>query len=251
VAQLQAGVVQRFREAVGAASALDAGPAGLPIRLARACVQVLPVTGAGLSLFSGPTMRIPIGSSDDTAATAERLQFTTAEGPCFTANHTGRTVTAPIAEIAQRWPWFHAQLVTRSGIRGIVSTPLPGRLSGIAVLDLYVNQPGDLGGIDQDQVQAVAGYIARCLIAEPMFPTFGNGPPWDGALGLDNAPYGARGNVLLSMGMLNVALGLSMDDALAALRAYAFAHDRTLDATASDIVHRTLPTAALSPSTNA
>ena len=67
----------------------------MPIRLTKACVQVLPITGAGLSLFSAPTMRIPIGASDDTATAAERAQFTVAQGPCFDAHQTGGQVWPP------------------------------------------------------------------------------------------------------------------------------------------------------------
>lgn len=236
------GIIQRFGDAVDPASpAHDPGPVGLPIRLTRACVRVLSVTGVGLSLFSAPTMRIPVGASDDTAETAERLEFTVADGPCFTAHRTGRPVNAPDSVIAQRWPLFYDQLVTRTPIRGILATPLPGGLTGLGVLDLYVDRPGDLAGIDQDQVQAVAGYIAQQLTTEPLFPDFRNGPPWQGALWSQNPAARARGNVLMAMGMISVALGLPLDDALAVL----FAADRTVDATASDVVHRTLPPTAL------
>lgn len=41
----------------------EAGPARLPLRLTIGYFQVLPVAGAGLSLFSAPTMRIPVGAS--------------------------------------------------------------------------------------------------------------------------------------------------------------------------------------------
>ena len=72
-------VVDRFRRALACWEESDeAGPARLPIRLSKACVQVLPITGAGLSLFSAPTMRIPVGASDDTATAAEGAQFTVA-----------------------------------------------------------------------------------------------------------------------------------------------------------------------------
>ena len=240
------GIVERFRDAVRDVTVLeDAGPAGLPIRLTKACVRVLPVIGAGLSLFSGPTMRIPVGASDDTAATAERLQFTVAEGPCFTANHSGLPVIAPVAAIARRWPLFHDQLVTRTPIRGIMATPLPGGLTGVGVLDLYVEEAGDLADINEDRVEAITGCIAQALTAEPMFPDLRTASLMGGPLWLDNPNVRSRGNVMLAMGMLNVALGLPMGDALAALRAHAFTAGGTVDATAFDIVHRTLPTTAL------
>ena len=49
---------------------------------------------------------------------------------------------------------------------------------------------------------------------------------------------------------ISLALSVGLDDSLAALRAHAFAADRTLDMTAYDIVNRTLPTADLAPDTN-
>jgi hypothetical protein len=71
-----------------------AGPELLPTRLAKACTRVLPIDDAGISMFTAPTMRIPIGASGDDATIAERLQFTAAQGPCIDARHTGQRVVA-------------------------------------------------------------------------------------------------------------------------------------------------------------
>src|SRR3954447_10060986 len=60
------------------------GPELLPSRLMRSCVQVLPVAGAGVSVFT----RGAGGASDDSAVLAERLQFTVGEGPCLAAHAT-------------------------------------------------------------------------------------------------------------------------------------------------------------------
>jgi len=86
-----------------------------------------------------------------------------------------------------------------------------------------------------------------------MFTNFRNGPPWDGPLRLTNPTVTARTYVMMAMGMgmgmgmgmVSVATGLRLDDALAALRAHAYAVDRTLDTIARDIVHRNLPAASL------
>lgn len=118
----------------------NAGPARLPIRLSKACVQVLPISGAGLSLFSAPTMRIPVGASDDTSTIAERLQFTVSDGPCFAAHRSGQVVVAPEDVIASRWPMFNDQLLGQTPIRGIVSSPLRDGLSATGVLDLYCHR---------------------------------------------------------------------------------------------------------------
>src|SRR6478752_5593515 len=64
-----------------------------------------------------------------------------------------------------------------------------------------------------------------------MFPNFRNGPPWDGPLWLTIPTVTARAHVMMAMaiGMVSVATGLKLDDALAALRAHAYAVDRTVD----------------------
>jgi hypothetical protein len=66
-----------------AALADQDGPAEvelLPVRLARACTSVLPVAGAGLSALTHPDLRLPIRSSDDVAAYAERASYTPPPG---------------------------------------------------------------------------------------------------------------------------------------------------------------------------
>ncbi len=74
-------VIEKFRIEV-AASAVDMdGPELLPERLARACARVLPVDGAGISLFFAEDRRLPLGASDHPASIAERMQFTAGEGP--------------------------------------------------------------------------------------------------------------------------------------------------------------------------
>lgn len=222
----------------------EAGPARLPIRLTKACVQVLPITGAGLSLFSAPTMRIPVGASDDTATAAERAQFTVAQGPCFEAHQTGGQVVATEPVIAERWPLFY-DLIAQTPVRGILSSPLQDELSRVGVLDLYVPRSEDLAGIDRAELGAITHHITAALMRDDMFPNFRNGPPWDGPLWLTNPTVTARAHVMMAMGMVSVATGLKLDDALAALRAHAYAVDRTVDSIAQDIVHRNLPAASL------
>lgn len=95
----------------GEPEADTAGPDLLPVRLARACVGVLGVDGAGLSVVSG-AFRVPLGASDDVAALAERLQFTQGEGPCLDAAVHGRLVVAAEPELQRRWPMFPQELLT-------------------------------------------------------------------------------------------------------------------------------------------
>ena len=77
-----------------------------------------------------------------------------------------------------------------------------------------------------------------------------NGPFWDGPRWLNNPSITGRGYLLMAMGVIRVALALPLADALAILRAHAFAADRTLDAAAHDIVTGILSPCRLTPDSN-
>lgn len=224
-----------------------AAPELLPVWLAKACVGVLPITGAGISMFTAATMRIPVGASDDVAASAERMQFTAAQGPCFDAQRTGRLIVATEPVIAQRWKEFHDLLVGQTPVRGIVAAPLGAGPAVIGVLDLYFDRSDDVLSIDLFDVQSVAGYIAEVLIQAQLLPALRNGSLWDRARWQGNPGVTGRSQVLMAMGMVSVALSLNLDDALAILRAHAFAVDSTLDAVAHDVIKGDLPITELDP----
>ena len=160
------GITEEFRTAYAQLrEPAVAGPELLPSRLAKACTRVLPIAGAGISMFTAPTMRIPVGASDDTATTAERLQFTVAQGPCIDAHHTGQRVVATEPVIAERWPIYHDRLITQTPVRGIVAVPLGDGLNGIGALDLYCHRSADVAAIDATATTAIAAQIATTLRA--------------------------------------------------------------------------------------
>ena len=230
-------IVDRFMAAYAGSDV--AGPELLPVRLARACAGVLPVAGVGISTFGPPGLRIPVGPSDDDAATAERLQFTTGEGPCLDAHALSRSVLATESLIAQRWPQFHASLVDRTPFRAIAAIPWPGALQGAGTMDFLFHRSADLAGADIGDMDAVVARVAHILDtdSEVAFSPLGPGPVW-----LNASPVSSRNTVVIAMGMLNVALQVSTPDALALLRARAYASNRTVDDIAVDVVDRRLST---------
>src|ERR1700710_311366 len=135
------------------------GPELLPVRLARACATVLPVTGAGLSLYGTADFRVPIGASDDTAADAERLQFTLGEGPCLAAHLERRVIAASESDMQRLWPQFYAELVTGSSYRSIVAVPLQQGLQGVAALDLYLDNSTAALELDRAELVTVADTV--------------------------------------------------------------------------------------------
>lgn len=104
-------------------------PVQVPAQLCQVCVEVLPVSGASVSLSDYSRMaRTTWCASDDTAARLAEAQYTLGDGPCHSALALAAPVFAPDlaqAPDAQRWPFFARQAV-ELGVRAVFSLPLGG-----------------------------------------------------------------------------------------------------------------------------
>ena len=232
-------IAERFTAAyadVGAGA--WAGPELLPVRLAKACGRVLPVAGAGISMFGFSELRIPVGASDNTAAIAERLQFTAGEGPCLDAHALSRSVQATESLMAQRWPQFYTGLLASTPFRAVTAIPFPHELKGAGTVDLLFHSSADMAGLDIAEADAVIAQMVEHLLQTDRaveFSPLGPGPAW-----LSGPSAGSRNAVVIAMGFLNVALEVSTADALALLRGRAYTDDRTVDDIARDVIDRRL-----------
>lgn len=238
-------ITEAFVAALERTARDGSGPELLPSRLARACADVLPVAGAGMALFAG-SIRVPLGASDAAAADAERLQFTTGEGPCIHAHLTASTVQVDEAEMAIRWPLFHAELLAKTSVRSIIAVPLGAPLTGLGTVDLFFGDPRQAVVIDLHDVTAVVSRMGTMLVDGIPLPT-----PAAPALtppGWLSRPMEWRSEVVIAVGMLNTSLNLTSQQALDVLRAHAWATDTTLDEIAHGVVTRVLSAEDLSPS---
>jgi hypothetical protein len=236
-------LAERFRTAVSAAYRAETASAELvPVVLAQACVEVLPVAGAGLSITD--ELRVPLGASDDHAAHVERVQVTLGEGPCLSATQQKSPQMADLETIALRWPMFHRHFV-QTPFRSVISLPLlsRNRRLHLGALDLYLTNPEKVPEFFVAEVTAsVADPIAAVLFGAQAV-TSGERlalPPW-----FDNEPVADRMHVWVAVGILIEHAGMSNADALAALRAYAFSHDVTLDDLADELMSDRLRPEAL------
>jgi hypothetical protein len=195
-------LVEDFHVALAALAAEFPGSELLPERLARACAQVLPVDGAGISLFFASDRRLPLGASDAASAEAERLQFTAGEGPCLTSHATGDVVLADAATLRARWPGYNDALVARTPIRGSLSLPLRDELRGIGALDLYVVSPREVASLRVDDALAVAAQVAAVLPVPSRQDRVlsSGGPAWLDAPGRRAAVHGVAGDRLRELG---------------------------------------------------
>jgi hypothetical protein len=183
-------------------------------------------------------LRVPLGASSADAEAVERLQITIGDGPCIHAFDTGEPVTATQDQVAAAWPIFNDRMVAETRIRSVASLPLQTPRTRLGALDLYWNSPDGAATLSVAASTELADRIAEILLAEPDVTTqFGvTGPGW-----FDAAAAQRRMQVWQAVGMLNFSCGLSNVDAIAVLRAYAYAHDTTLDDLAGDLVRGRVP----------
>ncbi|WP_234320963.1 GAF and ANTAR domain-containing protein [Streptomyces katrae] len=218
-----------FSGAVDGAAARD-----VPAALCRACVDLMDVTGASVSLSGeDPEARTLWWSSDDVAGRLAEAQYTLGDGPCVTAlTHLAPVLAADLTRgpDAVRWPVF-AQQAVELGVRAVFSLPLALSAVAIGTLDLYRDRTGPLSEEDRAFAFPAADAITTALLAvQAQDDLNGLGGSW-----LDEAETDHE-EAHQATGMIMVHLGVDPHYALARLRAHAFANGQTVTEAAFDVI---------------
>ena len=225
------GAVTRALQAI----ARDVGDdRALAEQICRACMAGLDIDGASMSLLTANAARETLWASDATAELLEDLQFALGEGACIEAAVTGRPVLVPdVQDVteASRWPVFAAAVVEQSAARAILALPLQWGAVNLGVLELYRRAPGSLSTVQRRDAMSAADTAALLMMGVRTDP---GGGQW-----LDHG-VGHRAEIHQATGMVLAQLGISATDALARMRAYAFAEQRLLGDVAHDVVTRRL-----------
>lgn len=223
----------------GADSALGAAD-----RLCSACVELLKVDGAAVSLVTDGATQGTFGSSSALSRQIDEFQYTFGEGPCLDAATDGAPVLIPDLGALDdaRWPAFRAAALA-AGINAVFALPVSMGSGQVVALDLYRNRSGRLS-----VAQLAGGLIAAELATRPLRELMDADLDWN-AIGDQETDTGGtdqlatleRIEVYQATGMLIGSLDISAEEALVRLRAYAYTHDRTASDLAWDIVHRRIP----------
>ncbi|MEU6069348.1 MULTISPECIES: GAF and ANTAR domain-containing protein [Streptomyces] len=227
--------VQRVDEAI-VERLRGVAPRAVPGRVCALAVELLPVTGASVSLCVGG-LPVRIGASDEVAADMAELQATLGDGPCLyaagiAAPVLARDLTALPALL--RWPVFSHQ-ATAAGVRAVTSIPLGIEPVCVGTLDLYGAEPGDVDGGDLHTALVLAGVLTAALLALPRADEDTEPSGRGGLSGLT----GEHDQIHRAVGMIMAQLRVPADEALDRLRGYAFARGRTVLDVAHDLVgHR-------------
>jgi hypothetical protein len=203
-------------------------------RLCRTAARALAVEAAGISVMPSMGEAARLAASGPRAADLEQLQFTLGEGPCQDAYELGRPVLVPdLAEAAlSRWPGYAPAVLERS-VLAVFAFPLQVGTAKLGVLDIYRESVGSLSAASVVQALAFAAVATAGLIdsQDPTLSRRSEGVGWDDALPVSAELYQAQG-------MVQVQLGVPLDEAMIRIRAYAFAEGRNLLEVARDIVAR-------------
>ena len=239
-------IVEDFLAAFDRSGRQGGQPQLVPTRLAAALVEVLPVDGAGLGLFAGSGLRVPIGASCQDSITAERSQFTVGQGPCVEAHYRHVPVRGTAAVMATSWPVYHCELVSQTPFRSVVALPLTGVLARMATLDLLFLSPQAAADLDLTPVHLLCLETTEILLDWEVFTDGVDdtqlGPQWS------NTPAGGgRHQVMIAAGMIVDRLGVEVRDALALLRGHAWTTGSTADDLAHRLVDRSVDPAELDP----
>lgn len=225
--------------------AVAVGSADTPLtaadRLCRACVDLLDVDGAAISVIHDGVTRGTFGSSSALSRRVDAFQFTYGEGPCLDAVSGRRPVL--VEDLAhpshQRWPAF-SRSVVEAGVCAVFALPVVVASESIGALDLFRHRTGPL---TDDALGA--GLMAADLAALPLLDLIAEigaraargivegaeEDPWSELESLDRVEiHQATGFLIAQMG------GGGPGQALVRLRARAFATGQT----ASEIAHEIL-----------
>jgi len=137
---------------------------GILDHLVGRIVEIMPVTGAGVTLIS-PAALTPryVAASNPAALRFEQLQTDLGEGPCIAAYHSGEAISVPVLRDERRFPKFSPPAL-EAGLEAVFTFPLRHGDIQLGVLDLYRDTPGPLTTASLRVAQTLADVAAAYLI---------------------------------------------------------------------------------------
>jgi hypothetical protein len=198
-------------------------------RLCVGSVDHLSASGAGVSVVTHSGAREIIFATDQVSTQIEELQVSLGEGPCIDAWSSRLPVMEPDLSRTSpsRWPIF-GPAAQAAGAVAVFALPLQVGLSRVGALDLYRDAPGGLSAADLTDAVRLGAAVTQVLLR------------LDPELAVETADFGPTlsAEIYQAAGMVTVQLEVDITEALARLRAYAYAEERPLSEVAHDVVAR-------------
>lgn len=210
-------------------------------RLCEACVHLLSVDAAAISLVFDGAHTGTLGASDDQARAYDELQFILGEGPCLES--VAQRAPVMVRDLAAdvhtgRWPGYGPAMLAHN-IGGIYAMPVLVAGEYVGALDLFRTRPGSLAGND------LAGALVAAQLAEmPLLDLLADDLKTS-MTDPDSTSWAelntiTRAEISQATGMLVAQLEIDPIEALVRLRAHAYATNRSATDVARDILDRRL-----------
>jgi diguanylate cyclase (GGDEF)-like protein len=136
---------------------------GIVDHLVGRIVEVLPVTGAGVTLISHDLSPKYVSASNAAALGFEQLQSKYGDGPGILAYQSGESVAVPDLLLDERFPVF-GPAARAEGLAAVFTFPLRHGDGCIGALDLYRETAGPLSVHEMITAETMADVVSACLI---------------------------------------------------------------------------------------
>jgi diguanylate cyclase (GGDEF)-like protein len=136
---------------------------GILDHLVRRIVEIMPITGAGVTLISESSSPHYVAASDAAALKFEELQTILDEGPCIVAYRSGEAVAIADLRNDERFPCFVPRAL-EVGLGAVFTFPLCQGNRRLGALDLYRSTPGALSDEDMVVAQTLADVTSAYLL---------------------------------------------------------------------------------------
>jgi hypothetical protein len=208
-------------------AARGCSPREVPRRLCRVLARELPADAVTMSLLTDTPSRQLLCASNEMATALEEAQFTVVQGPCVTAAETGEEVHLTDWDAgARQWPLFVSAFHDRyPDVEAVHAFPLWFGDYILGSLDVATRTPGGLPAETIEQVAAATDALSTALLpAQQLLLEQDEYPPWEPA----DVVRAHWSDTHRAIGVVAVKEEMNTDDALALMRAQAFATGRTL-----------------------
>jgi hypothetical protein len=207
-------------------AAANAAHQHLADRLCEASRLILGADGAWITVQDGSGTRVPLSATDQVAATLEDLQDVIGQGPCHDAYRDRKAMTMTVRDQPDpHWTEFSRAAWHRVGSVRIHAYPMRPGADTFGVLSIYFTTPREPAE-PHESAQFLADAVGAALLRDPI--------PREGDLG--EGMWSTRAELHQATGMVIAQLHIPAEDALAILRAHAYAHDTNL----ADIAHQVI-----------
>jgi transcriptional regulator with GAF, ATPase, and Fis domain len=201
-------------------------------RLCQTCVGLMEVDGLSLTIGATTERRLALCATDAAAERLEDLQEVLGEGPGHDVYAGGRPIQVrlPLDEPG-RWPLLDDALRRQSMCMTVLALPLQSGVETYGVMTVHRDRQFSIE--DQEGAQFIASAVGAAVVRDQQADSAADSAA-------DTEPWQRRSRVHLATGMVVAQLRVAPDDALAMIRAHAFAQDVPVNQVAEEIVARRL-----------